>query len=230
MSSFKPEYIVVHTAAFRGRNCDRSLIDEWHRERGWNGIGYHYVIINDRHDNKEDGTVEVGRDLALAGAHAKGLNERSIGICCVGHGDYAPFTDAQTTSLVNLISELMDRFPAVTLNKIIGHRELNKLVVDGILDSQFRTSKTCPGTKVNMDDVRAQVRERRSFVETPAWQPSDFPRDEEIIHALEVLERSRGHFPNAGDSITEVLTHPEFIELRGAAARPGGGGGSGRPR
>jgi len=53
-----PEYIVIHTVAFKGKNCDAKMIDEWHRAKGWNGIGYHFVILNDRHNSKSDGTVE----------------------------------------------------------------------------------------------------------------------------------------------------------------------------
>lgn len=30
-----PEYLVVHTAAYSGRNCDRDMIDRWHRQKGW---------------------------------------------------------------------------------------------------------------------------------------------------------------------------------------------------
>ena len=52
-------------------------IDRWHRERGWLKIGYHYVI-------KRDGTVETGRELEEVGAHAKGHNAISVGICMVG--------------------------------------------------------------------------------------------------------------------------------------------------
>jgi hypothetical protein len=87
MSALRPKYIVIHTAAYNGRNCDRDMIDQWHRDRGWNGIGYHYTVINDKHDTLEDGTVQAGRDLTIAGAHARGINNRSIGICCIGHGD-----------------------------------------------------------------------------------------------------------------------------------------------
>lgn len=61
MTSDDVQYLVVHTAAFQGRNCDRDVIDAWHRARNWSGIGYHYVIINDLHDRLEDGTVQEGR-------------------------------------------------------------------------------------------------------------------------------------------------------------------------
>ena len=44
----QPTYIVIHTAAFSGKNCDSTKIDEWHKARGWRGNGYHFVILNDR--------------------------------------------------------------------------------------------------------------------------------------------------------------------------------------
>ena len=70
--------IIVHCSATKaGQDFTATDIDRWHRERGFNGIGYHYVICL-------DGKLEKGRDVALAGAHCKGWNERSVGICYIG--------------------------------------------------------------------------------------------------------------------------------------------------
>ena len=70
--------IIVHCSATKaGQDFTATDIDRWHRERGFNGIGYHYVICL-------DGKLEKGRDVALVGAHCKGWNERSIGICYIG--------------------------------------------------------------------------------------------------------------------------------------------------
>ena len=58
--------IIVHCSATKaGQDFTATDIDRWHRERGFNGIGYHYVI-------RLDGKLEKGRDVALAGAHCKG--------------------------------------------------------------------------------------------------------------------------------------------------------------
>ncbi len=65
--------IIVHCSATKaGQDFTAADIDRWHRERGFNGIGYHYVICL-------DGKLEKGRDVALAGAHCKkvGMNEVS---------------------------------------------------------------------------------------------------------------------------------------------------------
>ena len=56
---------------------DAKTIDGWHKERGWAGIGYHFVIT-------KDGIIEKGRKLQLQGAHAKGKNHDSIGVCIIG--------------------------------------------------------------------------------------------------------------------------------------------------
>lgn len=151
-----PEYIVVHTAAFDGQDCDRDLIDKWHKARKWNGIGYHFVILNNKHSSKTDGTLEFGRATNVQGAHVKGLNNRSVGICCVGHGDKNNFTENQYKSLYKLIRDLMAEF-SVPVEKVIGHSEINKLVATGEIASQYRTSKTCPGTKIDMDFIRQHL-------------------------------------------------------------------------
>lgn len=53
-------------------------ITNWHVARGFDGVGYHFVI-----DSK--GIVHPGRPVELKGAHAKGANSDSIGICVVGN-------------------------------------------------------------------------------------------------------------------------------------------------
>ena len=78
--------IILHCSATpEGRDIDASTIRMWHTAnppvgRGWSDIGYHYVI-------KLDGTIEGGRPIHKAGAHCKGHNQDSIGICYIGGMD-----------------------------------------------------------------------------------------------------------------------------------------------
>lgn len=96
--------IIVHCSATpRGRRVTAKDIDGWHRERGFRCIGYHYVI-------GLDGEVEE-RAESEAGAHCKGHNARSIGVCYVGgltaDGKVAvdTRTDAQRVAMTELIME-----------------------------------------------------------------------------------------------------------------------------
>ena len=67
----KIEKIFIHcTATIEGQDLDAKDIDRWHRQKGWNGIGYHYVV-------KLNGTVEKGRPDNVMGAHVKGYNRNS---------------------------------------------------------------------------------------------------------------------------------------------------------
>ena len=162
MAALKPEnvkYIVVHTAQASFRNVDAKEIDRWHKDKGWSGIGYHYVILNDRHDRKPDGALEKGRPVTEQGAQVAGINHMSVGICCVGDGDKDPFTAKQMDRLLDLIAELRRKFK-VKADNVIGHREVNKLVDRGLVDKKYRTGKTCPGNKISMDEIRNAVRAR----------------------------------------------------------------------
>ena len=108
--------IIVHcTATPAGRSVTVAEIDRWHRQRGFNGIGYHYVV-------GLDGSVSKGRDGALVGAHCKGHNSDSIGVAYVGgmSEDMSRPLDTRTPgqrlALSRLIEELKSRYPGATVH------------------------------------------------------------------------------------------------------------------
>lgn len=112
--------IIVHCAATpEGKNFTVEDIDRWHKQRGFNGIGYHYVIYL-------DGSIHNGRDLNIAGAHCTGHNSKSIGVCYIGgvaKDGKTPKdtrTKEQKESLLLLLEELKAKFPKA---KIHGHRD-----------------------------------------------------------------------------------------------------------
>ncbi len=112
--------IIVHcTATPRGRAVKVADIDRWHHNRGFAGIGYHYVIML-------DGTVCRGRNVERIGAHCKGHNARSIGVAYVGgvEADCTTAadtrTDKQKKALRALLAELKRRYPAASIR---GHRD-----------------------------------------------------------------------------------------------------------
>ena len=70
--------IIIHcSATTEGKDFTVEDIDRWHRQRGFNGIGYHFVIYR-------DGSIHAGRSKRQIGAHCKGHNTISIGICYIG--------------------------------------------------------------------------------------------------------------------------------------------------
>jgi len=70
--------LIIHcTATPDGRPHTIEQITAWHLKRGFNTIGYHFVIML-------DGDVEVGRNIEQIGAHTQGQNTGSIGLCYVG--------------------------------------------------------------------------------------------------------------------------------------------------
>jgi N-acetylmuramoyl-L-alanine amidase len=71
--------LIVHCSATReGHNVPVETIRKWHVEgRGWSDIGYHFYI-------DLEGNIFKGRDIAKMGAHCKGYNRNSIGICYCG--------------------------------------------------------------------------------------------------------------------------------------------------
>lgn len=113
------EIIVHSTATPKGMKATVADIDRWHRQRGYNCIGYHFVILR-------DGQMQAGRAVEMAGAHCKGHNAESIGIAYVGglnenKQSADTRTSAQKQSLVVLIKQLLKQYP--TIKKISGHRD-----------------------------------------------------------------------------------------------------------
>ena len=111
--------IIVHcTATKEGQTVTAADVTKWHKQRGFNTIGYHFLIgLN--------GEIWEGRPIEQAGAHAEGHNANSIGICYVGGLDANlkpkdTRTAAQKESLLNLIKELKQKYPTATVH---GHRE-----------------------------------------------------------------------------------------------------------
>lgn len=123
-------YIVVHCSDSPNNRVDRRFdsagqINEWHKEKGWAGIGYHYVI--DENGHRANGRpIFQGTKTFWQGAHVKGFNRKSIGICLVGENYFHP---EQMETLRNTIDELLKIWPDA---RVVGHRDLDP-------------RKTCPG-------------------------------------------------------------------------------------
>jgi hypothetical protein len=122
-------YLVVHCSD-TDDDLTASDIHAMHLGFGWDGIGYHAVII-------KDGTIEQGRPHFWSGAHVYGHNEESLGICLIGRNDFTP---EQMTALDGLLRDWIARYPQA---RICGHRDFPN------------TQKTCPNF-----DVATWVKDR----------------------------------------------------------------------
>lgn len=132
--------IIIHCSATkRGADYGAADIEQWHRQRGFRSIGYHYVV-------RLDGTVEAGRPIEQTGAHCKGWNATSIGICYIGgldeNGKPADTrTPEQKKALKALVGDLKRKYG---IRQIIGHRDTSPdRDGDGMVEPE-EYIKACP--------------------------------------------------------------------------------------
>ena len=131
--------IIIHCSDSKFGDAD--LIKGWHREGGFDTIGYHYVILNGYAKNTsvyikhQNGMIEFGRDLDTPGAHVKGANEDSIGICLIGVDQ---FTQEQLISLESILVGL--------LGSVLCRHQNEKIRISG--HNEWDKTKTCPNLDV----------------------------------------------------------------------------------
>jgi N-acetylmuramoyl-L-alanine amidase len=136
----KIELIIIHCSDTPAKlDIGVHEIDDWHSRRphfraSSNGkyCGYHWVI-------RRDGSLEMGRAEADIGAHCRGKNSNSIGVCVVGRGDN--FTGDQWKALKWFIKDLLYSYN-LTPKHVFGHYE-------------FDSKKTCP--EFNMNWFRTEL-------------------------------------------------------------------------
>jgi N-acetylmuramoyl-L-alanine amidase len=129
--------IVLHCSATEaGRPYSAATIRKWHtlpppNGRGWSDIGYHYVIgVN--------GELEMGRPLDRAGAHVKGHNATTIGVCYVGGLEDGKPADTMNAAQVHTFLALVNALRiAFGYMDVAGHNDFTDL-------------KTCPNFKVGV--------------------------------------------------------------------------------
>ena len=125
--------IFVHCSATKpSQNISVDTIRQWHKAKGWSDIGYHYYI-------SRDGKLHEGRPIHKTGAHVKGSNTGSIGVCVEGGVDEqgkadANFTFQQYDKLYKLIHNLIYEYELST-SDVLGHRE--------------KTNKACPSFDIH---------------------------------------------------------------------------------
>jgi len=146
--------IVIHHSADEIGGARR--YDRLHRQRGWDELGYHFVIGNG--SDTPDGKVEVGSRWRKQkhGAHCKTpgnyYNEHGIGICLVGNFDHHRPSISQMAAVKKLVLFLMQEYD-ISPDQIYGHGEL--------------AATDCPGRLFDMNAFRRMLRS-----EMPIWASS----------------------------------------------------------
>ena len=126
---YKIDGFIIHCSdSDRPEHDSINVIDEWHKERGWICVGYHFFI-------RKNGEIENGRPISTEGAHCKGQNDHTLGICLSGKHE---FNKAQFQSLRNLMLYLVNIVLPNEDYKIWPHRFFNH-------------HKTCPNFNLQID-------------------------------------------------------------------------------
>ena len=113
--------IVIHcTQTPPTMDIDVTKVTEWHKQRGFDTIGYHVLI-------KRDGTLQEGRQQDEVGAHAVAVNGTSIGVAMVGGGTPSMgwednFAPIQFETLKTIIMKLKKDY---NIEKVIGHYQVD---------------------------------------------------------------------------------------------------------
>lgn len=126
--------IVLHHAA---ATADAKTIHQWHKNNGWSGIGYHFVV-------RKDGTIERGRPIKTIGAHCTGHNSNTIGICFEGNFEKEKMSDKQIKSGQELLSYLYKTYN-LTKSNVKRHKDLMSTNCPG---KNFPFDKIAKGTKI----------------------------------------------------------------------------------
>jgi hypothetical protein len=145
-------WIVIHHSASRRGNAQ--IIDNEHlNQRGWDGIGYHFVIGNgvDMPMGRIEGTFRWR--LQQHGAHAgsspeqKQYNQDGIGICVIGNYDQERVPQYVEQRLVEICAQLIDHTPTLSVGRIIGHKDIPGKIT------------ACPGQAIDLERLRFLVRQ-----------------------------------------------------------------------
>ncbi len=139
-----PTHIVLHHSD-GPPDLTFEQIREYHLSKGWDDIGYHFVI-------SPEGVIHKGREDTVVGAHALGANQYSIGVCCIGNFSSQAPSKIQLRSLCELLTTLSQKWSIIPEN-IIGHCDVT------CEERGFRRS-ACPGEQMIalFDWIRDQIR------------------------------------------------------------------------
>lgn len=126
-------------------------IHQWHRAKGWAGIGYNFYV-------RKDGTIYRCRPMEYVPAHCSGYNTRSIGVAFEGNYEYEWMNDTQINAGKEIVSYLKN---AYNINNVGKHKDYN--------------ATDCPGTNFPFEEIVS------GGPVPPTPVPPPIPQDERIM-------------------------------------------------
>lgn len=123
----KTNRMILHHAA--ATSCSAEDIHRWHKQRGWSGAGYHFLV-------RKDGSVYRLRPEKYVGAHASGANSDSIGICFEGNFQSETMGSAQKSAGKELVAYVKSRYG---ISKVQRHKDVG--------------STDCPGANFPFSEI-----------------------------------------------------------------------------
>lgn len=145
--------IIHHTAS---GDVSAATIHGWHKNQGWAGIGYHFVV-------RANGAIERGRPEHTIGSHAgPGGNGDSIGIVLTGNFETGKPTAAQMDSLVWLLANYL--FPKYGALKVIGHKDVMATACPGRNFPWTDLLKRLEGAQVQETKVKHKGKVLQAFI------------------------------------------------------------------
>jgi N-acetylmuramoyl-L-alanine amidase len=136
----KPTCIIIHHSLTKdSETVSWGAIRDYHLSKGWREIGYHFGIemVGDSYE------IFLGRFASEDGAHTLGMNQKSIGVCCIGNFDLAPPPKELLEKLKKLVRWLMMVYD-IPRETVLGHTD-------------FASYKSCPGIMFDMEKFRVSL-------------------------------------------------------------------------
>ena len=147
-----PKYLIVHHEAPPVVIPDTAkrfdIVDQYHKSKGWGGIGYHAFI-------ERDGELKQGRADNEEGAHTIGKNQESLGICMAGNMDLQDPTTAQVETLTKWLKEKMAQYN-IPIENVVPHRRF--------------ANKSCYGLRLKDDWAQNLVKKAISTEELTPYE------------------------------------------------------------
>lgn len=158
------DYGILHHAA--ANVCSADDVDRWHKDNGWECIGYHFFI-------RKDGSIYRGRKQNTIGAHCYGHNYNSVGVCFEGNFEEEEMTKEQIEAGKWICNYLRNEYPGIVFK---GHRDFNSTscpgrnfkfdeIVDGQVSDEIgpNTAETLDETGQNISKIQSTLNSRYGF-------------------------------------------------------------------